>query len=46
MVESAIPAAAVMAAPMRKLWPEYFDWSTPAATRALRTSLTNKSLVK
>ena len=37
--------AAVVAVPMRKLCPEYFSESIPAARKANRTSLTRKRLI-
>ena len=47
IVESSIPAAAAVdAAPMRKLWPAYFAWLNPAIERALRNSCTKMSLVR
>ena len=46
MSESSIPtAAAAVAAPILKLWPEYLDASTPDAPRASRTCFTSPSLV-
>ena len=47
IVESSIPtAAAVVAAPIRKLWPAYLDLSRPTADKALHTSCTNLSLAR
>ena len=37
--------AAVVAAPARKLWPEYEPWQIPMLRKVSRSSFTNRSLV-
>ena len=38
--------AAVVAAPMRKLWPQYCDWSMPLADKPARSDVTKWDLVR
>ena len=43
---SGTPAAAAVAAPIRKLWPLYLEASTPSARSTALTSFTNRSRVR